>query len=141
MNGLADEGRRAANFNKYYVDPEQALILSDGRKKVFPMKLGYAIEKQTYLYLRFEAPRLGFRYLEETKGSDGAEFPGSFIGIQGDGKDSRPDLRLALGGGEEAAFDLTSKLDAMKTHTATRNWAVVPSVKYIAEIWYDIDEF
>lgn len=141
VNGLAEEGGRAANFNKYYADPDEMASLSDGRMKVFPMKLGYAIEKETYSYLRFQAKLLGFNFIEETKGSNGTDFPGSFIAIKDGGKDSRPDLRLALGGGDEAAFDLTSKLDAKKTHTSARNWATVASVKYIAEIWYDITEY
>jgi hypothetical protein len=70
------------------------------------MKLGYAIEKQTYAYLRYDAPLLGFKYLEETEDSDASGLSRLIHRIKDDGIDSRSGLHLALGDGEEAAFDL-----------------------------------
>lgn len=118
-------------------------------------RLGYVIEAEANASLLRSAVRggRGWRcmddrpgdaaaagdFLLQTSGPHGACFPCDFRGARGEG--SRPDVRVALGDGTEALFDITSRGE--EGHVLEKGggqWLKMPNVVFIAEVIYDENE-
>lgn len=116
-------------------------------------RLGYVIEAEANAGLARSAVRSGWHcvddrpinvvgagdYLLQTPGPRGSLFPCDFRGPRGEG--SRPDVRVALGDGTEALFDITSRGE--EGHVLDKgggHWLGMPQVVFIAEVIYDESE-
>jgi hypothetical protein len=138
------EGKVLAFHNKIGPKAEHA----------FGASIGSAIEAQTYELLK-QHRTLGRHWANNrTAGADaagdylleyperrGALFPHHFAASAVRVKGSRPDIRLALGDGYEALFDITS--EAEKGHVLTKgdgHWLKKDKVVFVAEVFYSQDQ-
>jgi hypothetical protein len=120
-----------------------------GAVKIFKASFGSAIEERTYELLSettvISSDELGdwddFSYETELQTSLGSDFPHSFKG-RGGSKGSRPDIRLALGNGYEALYDITANTDVSRGHFKNKgsnamSWLGRKNIPFIAEVYYD----
>lgn len=124
-------------------------LIGPGRENEFYMRSGSAIEAQTYYYLERWRKPANYQpdslhepgdYLIEHARSHGRLFPYDFSSpIKGEG--SRPDIRVALGDGYEALYDITSEKSAGHVlKKGNGHWLSKRKVLLIAEIYYCEDE-
>ena len=106
------------------------------------MVFGSAVEEEAYYLLADKYQPVDGQpgdYTLETPWRIPPLFPHSFY-RRGDRKGSRPDVRLALGNGCEALFDITSKASEghiLKKGCVPGNWLTRNNIPFIAEVFYD----
>lgn len=109
--------------------------------KVGAMIFGSAVEEEAYWLLAEKYHPVEGEpgdYTIETPDRILPLFPHYFGGI-GDKKGSRPDIRLALGSGCEALFDITSAANAghiLEKGCSQGNWMTRANIPFIAEVFY-----
>lgn len=118
-----------------------------GAVRIFKAAFGAAIEERAYqlldandaLWVEDYTEWDDFNFATELQLADAASgFPHSFKG-RGASKGSRPDVRLALGGGYEALFDITSDSIVSQGHIlgkGVNGWLARSNVPFIAEVYY-----
>lgn len=127
-------------------------FFATGSHRFYRASVGYSIEKSVYEFLvaayMAQAKENNIYTATSQRGHPFAfafEFTGTCDGFPNSFKNSRPDIRVALGKGQdgnwyEALFDLTS--EKQKGHVLKKRdkWVTKERVPYIAEIlWTDDD--
>lgn len=119
-----------------------------GAIRIFKASYGSAVEERTYqlleqndeIWVEDYGDWDDFNFATELQGADPESgFDHSFRG-RGGGKGSRPDIRLALGNGFEALYDITANTPISQGHIngkGANGWLKRPNVPFIAEIYYD----
>lgn len=123
--------------------------IGPGGDNLFAMRTGSAIEAQTYAFLSQWRRAANGRpmsldkpgdYLIEFPGPRGKLFPSDFTSSV-TGKGARPDIRVALGDGYEARFDLTAERSV--GHILSKgggHWLSNGRALLIAEVFYSEDQ-
>lgn len=118
-----------------------------GAARVFKAAFGSAIEERAYqlldandsIWVEDYVDWDDFNFATELQLANvGSGFPHSFKG-KGTSKGSRPDVRLALGNGFEALYDITSDSITSQGHInkkGTNGWLARANVPFIAEVYY-----
>lgn len=138
LDGLRRSGKRGRDAERWY-----------------RARLGYVIEAEANQILTTSAPGAGrgWRCVDELPAGGARKgdfllqtpepvppcFPSEFR--RWNGGTSRPDVRVALGDGTEALFDITSR--GQEGHVLEKgggHWLTMPTVAFIAEVIYDENE-
>lgn len=118
-----------------------------GACRIFKAAFGSAIEERAYqlldandsIWVEDYTEWDDFQFAIELQRPDATGgFPHSFAG-KGNAKGSRPDVRLALGNGFEALFDITSNSVISQGHIhkkGANGWLARGNVPFIAEVYY-----